>query len=175
MTRIALTFIALFASACAAETEAPMDEAQDTLRAELEDLDISTERNQSRNSRIADAIMEEYGQLANSYGCSVESVVYGVLSTRSPAARGYVLDQDGQVEATFRSAMRLRQDGSGSIYGATKSRDAADDFFFKGIVDGSAIEASVISVGDGPDFELFADISTAGNRAIMKGVVVDCE
>ena len=176
MTRFALTFIALFASACAAETDTSMDDTQENFRASLEDSDMSTERNGPRGKRIVDAIMAEYGQLASSYGCTVESVVYGAVSNTAPLVKGYVLDGKGRADATFRAALRFGQDQTGSVYGATKSRDKAQgDYFFKGLVDGSIIEATMVSTDDGADLELFADLSTQGSRAVMKGVVVDCD
>ena len=176
MTRFALTFIALFASACAADTDASMEDTQDNFRASLEEGDMSTDRNGARGARIVDAIMNEYGQLASSYGCSVESVVYGVVSTKAPLVKGYVLDLKGRTDSTFRAALRFGQNQAGSIYGATKSRDKANgDYFFKGLVDGQAIEATMISTGEGADLELFADLNTRGSRAVMKGVIVDCE
>ena len=176
MTRFALTFIALFASACAAETDASMDEAQDNFRASFEEGDIDAEKNGSRGLRIVDAIMSDYGQLASSYGCEVESVVYGFVSSSRPTLKGYALDDRGRVESTFRAALRYGQNGTGTIYGATKSRsEEGADLVFKGLIDGPVVEATMVSMGDGNDFELFADISTTGSRAVMKGVIVDCE
>ena len=90
--------------------------------------------------------------------------------------KGYVIDKRGRNEATFRSALRFGQDSSGTIYGAIKSRAGENgDYIFKGLIDGPVIEADVVSMGDGDDFQLFAGLTTRGTRAVMKGVIVDCQ
>ncbi len=175
MNRIALTFIALLASACATEADMTVDVEQDDVRAALEDGDFSTDRSSSRAARIAAAITAEYGQTAAAYGCTIESVVYGFMSSRTPTVKGYVLSTEGAIDGSFRSALRFDQNGAGSVYGATKSRAGeSGDYLIEGLVDGSIIEASMISSAEGNDLALFGDISTRGSRALMKGVVVSC-
>ena len=176
MNRFSLIFIALFASACASDADVSLDTDEENFRAALEDGDMSEARGSSRAARIANAIINEYGQTAARYGCEIESVVYGFMSSRTPTVKGYVLSSDGMIESTFRSALRLEQSGSGYIYGATKSHEGeSGDYFIEGLVDGNVIEASLISSGANDDLALFAELSTRGSRTIVKGIVVDCE
>ena len=176
MNRIALTFIALLASACASEADVALDTEQDDVRAALDDSDFSADRSSSRAARIANAITAEYSQTAAAYGCTIESVAYGFMSARTPTIKGYVLSPEGDNEGTFRSALRFDQSGTGSVYGATKSRAGeSGDYFIEGAVDGSVIEASMISSSQGNDLSLFGELSTRGNRTLLKGVVVSCE
>jgi len=174
MTRIALTLFALFASACATESDVAMDDASEELRATMEDIGMDEEQT-AKTGRLAEAILTEYGELADQYGCDIVSIVYGAVNTRRPALSGLLMDTRGKRTGMFKGAIRSGLDNTISIVGATtKGTIEGSQYVFRGIVDGGVIEANFVSLGDSPDYEMFADLSTRGSRAYMKGVVADC-
>ena len=182
MTRFALLTFALFTSACAAEGEMNFDDATDEYRASLDDIDANSDRSTDRYQSLVHSTVQSYGKLMKKYGCSVEAVVYGAWSSKTRALRGQVLSLQGQPVSHLRGTIRKGHEGLGLIAGVTKSAQdtvMGDNFHsshvFKGLVDGSTIEADFYSVGNGADYELFADWTTKGPNKHVRGVLANCD
>ena len=173
MTRIALTTLALFASACATDADVAMDEPADDFRAPIEEMDASTDR-ATWYAKVARSILREYSPLASQHNCDIVSGVFAHVSDEKNV-RGVLLEADGTRQSFFRGTTRYTANGTGTTYGATHGGDVeGSSYVFKGYVDGLTIEADFFSTDNGQDFELFADINSRGARAYWKGVVADC-
>ena len=180
MTRFALIAIALFTSACAADVNGDVEEANDDFRAAMEDieLDEETARSAGPRDRVLSMVMTEYGPLAKEYGCDIAGVVVGTFSSRGAPVRGYMLNLDAERIALFQADMQWDGARSGSIHVNTvKSRLNDSEYVIDGIFDRNAIEADFMAQSNEPgvpDYHFIADWSRRGAGGLVKGVVANC-
>jgi hypothetical protein len=180
MNRFTLLALALFASACATDIDANVEDNTDGFRASLEETDANTERRSSRRGqRIVDSVLNEYGPLAETYGCDIISVISGSWSDRDTPILATVFDLKGRSTSRLIGAMQMSSRSAGSIHGSTSGAPLHGvEYVLHGMVDGTVIEADFIAqsnLASIPDYLVFADRTTRGTGGSLKGVVVDCD
>ena len=180
MTRFALLTFALFTSACAAEGDTNFDDSTDEYRASMEDIDANGDRSANLNERIVRSTVHRYSSLMEKYGCQVQSVVYGAWSTKTDGFRGQILTLQGESVARVTGTVRKGTNGLGLIAGKTTSGLSVSgeyygEYVFKGLVDGSNIEADFHALENGSDYEFFADSKLKGRFNHVRGVLAVCQ
>ena len=179
MTRFALLAFALFTSACAVDVDANIEDANDELRASLEDVGTDTERSSTlRNQRLARRVMHEYSPLAAKYDCKIVNVVAASWTDRSMRMKGDILTPRGKPVGQLTASMRRISKTAGTFTGQTRSGlKKGADYNMKGQFAGQAIEADMMVASNdnaAQDLEVLADWNRKGNGGTMQGVVVDC-
>ena len=175
MTRFALLTFAMFTSACAADVDASLETSSDDFRASVEEVELDSERGTAAQARIAGRILSHYGPIAAEYGCDVVSVVFGTKSNNSGPIQGVMMAETGRTQARFQATTRFVGNEPPVIAGHTaKGSIEGSQYVFKGLIDGPVVEADMIALDDGTDFQLFGELNTAGRAISLQGIVADC-